>query len=249
MFTTNTFIFFSALEQFDLMVLFGPLIGGFNNMVLTALFIFGFCLLSGISERDVYSNNRTIFASFLFFTFIRKLLSENLTMEKDIYFYYTAALFGFVFFMNVLGLIPFSLNVTSYISVTFMLSCSSFLGNLIIGIRTHSWRFFGFFIPAGAPMVLAPMLFVIELISYFARLFSLAIRLFANMMAGHALLKILSSFVYVFFEANFCYNVFPVLLNFVVLAVTFLEFMIAFLQTYVFVVLSTIYTNEAIHLH
>ena len=93
------------------------------------------------------------------------------------------------------------------------------------------------------------MLFIIELISYAARLFSLAIRLFANMMAGHALLKILSSFVFVFFEAGFCYNIFPIILNIVVLAVTALEVMIAFLQAYVFVVLSTIYTNEAIHLH
>lgn len=93
------------------------------------------------------------------------------------------------------------------------------------------------------------MLLVIEIISYFARLFSLAIRLFANMLAGHALLKILSSFVYLIAEANFCYNIFLVILNILVLVVTALEFMIAFLQAYVFVVLSTIYTNEAIQLH
>lgn len=242
------FFLFSALEQFDVMDFVGPSVGGCNNMVFTLLLVFFFAY-GLVVHSYALQNSRTFFAALGFINFVRKLLSENLYMKKNIYLYYTIALFGFILLSNVFGLIPYSLTVTSYLVITLFLSGTSFVGNLIIGIRTHSWRFFGFFIPAGAPAALLVILMPIEVISYFARLFSLAIRLFANMLAGHALLKILSSFVYLFFELNFCYNIFPIVLNFVVLAVTALEVMIAFLQAYVFVVLSTIYTNEAINLH
>lgn len=240
--------FFSALEQFDLMDSFGPPVGGLNNLVLSLVSVGLFGYLVSITSYNAV-NSRAFFAALCFLNFVRRLLSENLYAKKNTYFYYTVTLFGFVLVANLLGLIPYSVTATSYLVVTLFLSGTSFIGNLIVGLRAHSWRFFGFFVPAGTPPALIEALIVIEIISYIARLFSLAIRLFANMLAGHALLKILSSFVYLAFEANFCYNIFPIILNIVVLAVTALEVMIAFLQAYVFVVLSTIYTNEAINLH
>lgn len=248
MFSLYSFSLFSALEQFDVLPVFGPAIGGINNIILAVTFIAFFLSLIFVGPRSLV-NGRTQFGLLVYFRFIRQLISENSQMPKNIYFYYTATLFGFIVASNLLGLIPYSLTVTSYLVITLFLSSMSFFGNLIIGFRVHSFRFFGFFVPAGAPEVLIPALILIELVSYASRLFSLAIRLFANMMAGHALLKILSGFVYLFLSMGTGYFIVPAILNCVVLAVTGLEFMIAFLQAYVFVVLSTIYTNEAINLH
>lgn len=240
--------FFSALEQFDVISLFGPSVGGMNNVAF-AVTLVAFIAIVLLTDARSSVNGRMSFVMYLIFSFIRQLLEENLQLKKNIFFYYTIALFGFIVTANILGLIPYSLTVTSYLAVTLFLSGMSFFGNMIIGFRLHSFRFFLFFVPAGAPEALLGMLVVIEVISYFSRLFSLAIRLFANMMAGHALLKILSGFVYLFLESGIGYFILPLILNCVVLAVTALEVMIAFLQAYVFVVLSTIYTNEAINLH
>lgn len=240
--------YFSALEQFDVIRLFGPSVGGTNNVAF-AVTLVAFVAIVLLTDARSLANDRMVFVLYIVFSFLRQLLEENLQIKKNIFFYYTVALFGFIVTANLLGLIPYSLTVTSYLAVTLFLSSMSFFGNLIIGLRLHSFRFFGFFVPAGAPEALLGMLVAIELISYFSRLFSLAIRLFANMMAGHALLKILSGFVYLFLESGIGYFVLPLVLNVVVLAVTALEVMIAFLQAYVFVVLSTIYTNEAINLH
>lgn len=248
MFFTSFAFLASALEQFDIMPVFGPAIGGINNLVLAMSFIVFFLCFVFVGARSLV-NERTLFLLYVYFRFIRQIISENAQMPKNIYFYYTAALFGFIITSNLLGLIPYSLTITSYLVITLFLSSMSFFGNLIIGLRVHSFKFFAFFVPAGAPTALIPLLICIEFVSYSSRLFSLAIRLFANMMAGHALLKILSGFVYLFLSMGTGYYIVPMILNVLVLAVTGLEFMIAFLQAYVFVVLSTIYTNEAINLH
>ena len=136
MFSSN-FIFFSALEQFDAMNLFGPFIGGVNNMVFSTFCVFVVGFVTSV-EGYGCTNSRVSFLSLTLYTFIRKLLAENLTSEKNIYFYYTIALFGFILFSNILGLIPYSLTATSYLVITFFLSGTSFFGNLVIGIRTHS---------------------------------------------------------------------------------------------------------------
>lgn len=241
---------FSALEQFDIFYLYGHLVGGINNvtcslLMLTALLYVG-------TSIDVEKTRSIVLLSAVFAVseFVRQLLKENVRSQKNVYFYYTITLFTFIIWCNLLGLIPYALTVTSYLAITMFLSSMSFFGNLFIGLRTHSFGFFAFFVPAGAPASLMWMLVAIEVISYFSRLFSLAIRLFANMMAGHALLKILSGFVFLFLQMNeSCFFVAAFVVNLVVLAVTVLEVLIALLQAYVFVVLSTIYTNEAINLH
>jgi F0F1-type ATP synthase membrane subunit a len=129
--------FFSALDQFDLMYLFGPLAAGFNNIIFTLLCVFGF-LLSGSSTGYDFTNSRVIFFSLGLYSYVRKLLAENLATNTNIYFYYTVTLFGFTLCSNIMGLIPYSLTVTSYFVITLFLSGTSFFGNLIIGIRTHS---------------------------------------------------------------------------------------------------------------
>jgi F-type H+-transporting ATPase subunit a len=148
----------------------------------------------------------------------------------------------FILLGNLLGLIPYSFTYTSHIIVTFGMALIVFLGTTIIGFAKHGLKFFGFFLPHGTPIFIAPLLVPIEVLSYFTRPVSLSLRLFANMTAGHTLLKVFGGFV---FAMGF--------LGFVPLAATIalfgLEFLVAFLQAYVFAVLTCIYLHDALHMH
>ena len=103
-------------------------------------------------------------------------------------------IFSFIFFCNLMGMIPFSFTVTSHIVVTLGLATLAFFGINVIGVKTHGFHMMALFLPSGAPLALAPLLVMIELVSYSFRVISLALRLFANMMSGHCLLKILAGF-------------------------------------------------------
>lgn len=191
-------------------------------------------------------------AAFLIYTvtdFVYNQILENLLYFKSVFLNYTLALFLFLLTCNLFGMVPYSLTVTSYLILTLNLSGMSFFANLIIALKVHGLNFFKFFVPNGVSGSLVVLMVVIELISYVARLFSMAIRLFANMLSGHALIKILSGLVFLSFSDICFFGIINILFNFVLLAVTALEVIVAALQSYVFVVLSTVYTNEAIVLH
>jgi ATP synthase subunit 6 len=146
-------------------------------------------------------------------------------------------------------MIPFSFTITSHIAITLSFSMMAFFGINVVGIRLHGFHFLSFFLPAGAPLALAPLLVIIEVVSYSFRVISLALRLFANMMSGHCLLKILAGFSWTMLNAGnilTLIHVFPLL---VIFAIVGLELAIAFLQAYVFVVLLSIYLNDALVLH
>jgi len=150
-------------------------------------------------------------------------------------------------------MVPFSITITSHLILTFSYALSFFIGINIIGIRYQKEKWFKLFLPDGVPLFIVPALFLIELISYFARVVSLSVRLFANMLSGHILLKILIGFVWSIGNAVSAIAVTWIFLSFfpllVVFAVTFLEIVIAFLQAYVFFVLLSIYLNDVINLH
>jgi ATP synthase subunit 6 len=122
------------------------------------------------------------------------VLSENVKKNGPLYFPILFTVFTFIFFCNLLGMIPFSFTVTSHIVVTLGLAIMVFFGINVIGIKTHGFHMLSLFLPSGAPIALAPLLVMIELVSYSFRVISLALRLFANMMSGHCLLKILAGF-------------------------------------------------------
>jgi len=144
-----------------------------------------------------------------------------------------------------IGLIPFAFTPTSHLVFTFSLALTCNLAFIIIGFKENGFKFLNLFVPKGGPLWLLPLIVVIEFVSYLLRTFSLSIRLFANMMAGHTLLHILSSFVTAFIKAGYLmYGIFPILL---VVAVLVLELAIAFIQAYVFIVLLCIYLNDAFH--
>ena len=139
-------------------------------------------------------------------------------------------------------MMPYSFTFTSHIAVTFAMAIVIFVGVTILGFVKHGVHFFAFFLPAGSPMFIAPLLIVIEIISYLSRPISLSVRLFANMLAGHTLLKVFAGFIV-------SLGVFGVVPLAFVIALTGLEFVIAFLQAFVFTILTCLYINDALHMH
>ena len=178
----------------------------------------------------------------LSYQFIAKMVADNIGKEGRVYFPLIFSIFIFVLFGNLLGMIPYSFTFTSHIAVTLTMALLIFIMVTLIAFFKHGMKFFSFFLPEGVPIILAPLMIAIEVISYFTRPFSLSVRLFANMMAGHTLLKVIGGFVVPLGFFGFV----PVA---GLVAVMGLEFLIAFLQAYIFTILTCIYINDAIHLH
>ena len=178
----------------------------------------------------------------LTYQFIAKMVSDNIGKEGRAYFPLIFSIFMFVLFGNLIGMIPYSFTFTSHIAVTLTMALFIFILVTVIAVMKHGIKFFSFFLPEGVPIILSPLMVIIEVISYFTRPFSLSVRLFANMMAGHTLLKVIGGFVVPL-------GIFGVVPIAGLVAVMGLEFLIAFLQAYIFTILTCIYINDAIHLH
>ena len=176
------------------------------------------------------------------YTFIAKMINDTAGPSAKPFFPFIFTLFMFVLFCNLVGMVPYSFTVTSHIIVTFMLAASIFVGVTIIGFIKHGFKYLELFVPKGVPILLLPLIIVIELISYLSRPVSLSVRLFANMMAGHTMLKVFGGFV---ISLGLLGGWLP--LGFSV-ALTGLEILIAFLQAYVFAILTCIYLNDALNL-
>ncbi len=178
----------------------------------------------------------------LSYIFIANLVKDTVGPEGRPYFPFIFTVFMFVLVGNLFGMVPYGFTFTSHIIVTFTMAVVVFLGVTVIALIKHRLRFFTFFMPPGVPMIMAPLLVPIEIISYLSRPLSLSVRLFANMLAGHTLLKVFAGFV----VTLGLFGVFP--LAFVV-ALTALEIVIALLQAFVFTILTCLYLNDALHLH
>ncbi len=178
----------------------------------------------------------------LSYEFIGNMIRDNIGAEGRPFFPFVLSLFMFILFGNLLGLVPYSFTFTSHIIVTFAMAATVFLGVTLVGIIRHGLHFFSFFVPKGVPVVMLPLMVPIEIISFLSRPISLSIRLFANMMAGHTMMKVFAGFVF----SLGIFGVAPLIMD---VALTAFEVMIAFLQAYVFTVLTCIYLNDTIHLH
>jgi F-type H+-transporting ATPase subunit a len=176
------------------------------------------------------------------YTFIANLLRDNVGAAGMAYFPFVFSLFMFILFANFLGMMPYAFTVTSHIIVTATFAIFIFLGVTLIGFIKHGPMYLKLFVPSGVPWALLPIIVPIEVISYLSRPLSLSVRLFANMLAGHTMLKVFAGFVIALGIAGAG----PLL---VMVALTALEFLVAFLQAYVFAVLTCIYINDAIHMH
>lgn len=184
------------------------------------------------------------------YDFITGLVQEQLgsTGAKK-YAAIVATTWFYILTANLLGLIPFSFATTAQLVVAFALSFSLFIGVTLIGVIKHGLHFLSFFLPSGAPIGLAPLLVVIELISYVFRPISLGVRLFANITAGHSLLAIIAGFGWSIGTCGTSFALLSIIPIIVIIAIYALELAVAFLQAYVFGVLLCIYLKDAIELH
>ena len=177
------------------------------------------------------------------YMFIAKMINDTAGSSAKAFFPFIFTLFMFVLFCNMIGMLPYSFTVTSHIIVTFMLAATVFIGVTIIGFIKHGIKYLELFVPKNVPIILLPLIIVIELISYLSRPVSLSVRLFANMMAGHTMLKVFGGFI---ISLGLLGGWLP--LSFSV-ALIGLEILVAFLQAYVFAILTCIYLNDALNLH
>jgi F-type H+-transporting ATPase subunit a len=175
------------------------------------------------------------------YEFVAGMVRDNVGNEGKAYFPFILTLFVFILFCNTLGLVPYSFTPTSHIIVTFAMALIVFVGVTIIGFAKHGLHFLQLFAPKGVPVYFLVFVAPLEVFSYFVRPFSLSIRLFANMLAGHTMLKVFGGFaVMLGILAGWA----PIVLIF---ALTGLELIIAFLQAYVFTILTCLYLHDALH--
>ncbi len=179
----------------------------------------------------------------LCYEFVASMVKDNVGSAGRQYFPFIFSLFMFILFGNLLGLIPYSFTFTSHVAVTLGMALAVFIGVTVIGFIKHGVKFLTLFVPSGVPAVMLILLVPIEILSYLSRPVSLSIRLFANMTAGHTMMKVFAAFIV---PLGFLGGWAPFAID---VALTGFEFIVAFLQAYVFAVLSCIYLNDSLHLH
>lgn len=240
------------MHQFEIKTLFpmqfGSIDASFTNsslfMVIAAALL-TLLMLVGINRRAMVPGRLQSIVE-LSYEFIANMLRDNVGTAGLRFFPFVFTLFMFILTLNLLGMIPYSFTVTSHIIVTFALAFFIFIGVTILGFAVHGFGFFKFFVPHGVPAYLLPLVVPIEVVSYLTRPISLSVRLFANMMAGHTVLKVFAGFVIALGAFGYLPGLLP--LAFMV-ALTGLEVLVAALQAYVFAILTCIYLNDALHMH
>nr|SYZ47127.1 65abb3f6-00ec-468f-b6f2-9cc2d7e5047e [Plasmodiophora brassicae] len=243
------------MEQFEITALL-PNLKIFNqqltitNSTIFAIITFASILLTfhiiTYNNKIIPSYWQSILEELLIFN--RNLIEKNIGQAGLQYFPLIFSLFSSIALTNLLGMIPYSFTITSHISVTFSLALTFFIGINLIAFSRHKFQFFGFFLPNGISALLIPLLVPIELISYITRVFSLSIRLFANIMSGHTLLKIIAGFTWSMINFGGLWYILAMFPLLIIIAVTVLELGIALLQAYVFTILICLYLNDAINL-
>lgn len=236
------------LHQFEIVPLVPIEIGGldlsFSNsslwMLITIAAITVFFVLATGGRELVPGRLQSV--AEMFYETIANMVRDNVGTEGRRYFPFIFSLFLFVLFGNTLGVIPSSFTFTSHIAVTFFMAFVIFIAVTVIGFARHGAGYLRMFFPHGAPLWTAVILVPIELISYLSRPVSLSMRLFANMMAGHILLKVFSGFVLLM-------GFFGIVPMAALIGITALELLVAVLQAYIFTILTCVYLHDAIHMH
>jgi F-type H+-transporting ATPase subunit a len=253
----------TPLEQFQIIALFPlkmfSLDFSFTNLLLiNVLMMFFFIVLVSffssdtnyLAENHFYfiPNNWQILIEICYET-ISQLLFDNLNIEGEKYFPFISVLFTFILFSNLIGLIPYSFTITSHLIITFSLSLAVFIGVNIICIERHKFNMLSLFIPSNTSFGLALLLVPIEFVSYIFKPISLGVRLFANLMAGHTLLKVIVGFAWAMLLLEDLLSVVHVIPLLVLILLMGLELGVALIQAYVFTILTCIYLNDGLNLH
>lgn len=239
----------NPLHQFQIhklinLNLFGYDISFTNSSLCMLIVIVGLsCLFIAASRKSTLIPTRLQAIVEFSYVMISDMVKENIGKEGKKYIPLIFAIFFFILGGNLLGMVPYSFTYTSHIIVTFGLALGIMTIITIIGFKIHGMHFLKFFVPEGVPSLLVPLVVPIEVISYLSRPLSLAVRLFANMLAGHTMLKVFAGFS-ITMSCWWCWG--PLLVN---ILLTGFEIVVAGLQAYVFAILSCLYLNDAINMH
>jgi len=239
----------SPMEQFQIEPLIPINIGGtdlsYTNSALFMTFAVALSALLfwGATRHRTMVPGRLQSTAEMLYEFVAGMVKDNTGQAGMKYFPFVFTLFLFILFGNLLGLMPYAFTFTSHIVVTAAMAVFVFVGVTIIGFARHGLHFFSLFVPPGAPLGIAIILAPLELFSYLIRPVSLSLRLFANMLAGHVLLKVLAGFI---ISLGLVFGIVPFV---AVFGITLLEIMVAVIQAYVFTLLTCLYLNDAINLH
>ena len=242
-----------ALSQFRLHTALGPIGASVNftqanlYMVIAGILTLGL-LWVGMRPRAMVPGRLQSAAEMAYET-VMSMCVDTIGPEGRGFFPFVFTLFFFILFGNLLGVWPYNFTFTSHIAVTMVMALFVVIMVTFVALRIHGLHFFSYFMPAGVPVALAPLLIPIEILSYLSRIISLSVRLFANMMAGHVMLEVFGAFVVMLGAAGllgivpaiFAFGINVILIGF--------EILVAVLQAYVFAILSCIYLHDAVHLH
>jgi len=251
-------MFLSPLEQFQIYPLISIQLGtldlSFTNssfIICFGIFSFLFCLdIILFSSKQIYiiSKSWQRVIEILYLVLV-SLLIENIGKKGQKFFPFIFTLFLFIFISNSIGLIPYSFTITSHLIVTFSLAFMIFSSVNIICLRKHRIELLSLFFPKGTSLALSFILIPIEIVSYIFKPLSLSVRLFANIMAGHILLKVIASFSWVMMIEGGILFIFHFIPLCIIVILFGLELGVSIIQTYVFTLLTCIYLNDAINLH
>lgn len=246
----------SPLEQFQIISLFNfklPLgidLSLTNSALISLIGISIFILLLKlVIEKGLLVPTNWQSLIEIYYEFILGLIKDSIGNKGHTYFPFIFTLFSFILMLNLLGMIPYVFSVTAHIAVTIGLSLAIWLGVTFLGFHLHGIQFLSMFMPQGAPIALAPLLVIIELVSYTARALSLGLRLAANISAGHMLLGIIGGFGFTMLNVGGFTAIGSIIPIGLVFILTFLELAVALIQSYVFSLLTIIYINDAINVH
>ena len=246
----------SPLEQFEvssLISITAPIFG-YINITLSNLGLYSLLILFIILSLHIISNNEKKILPSKWSIGIESIVTTINTMVreqlgKEIYLPFIYSLFFYILISNLIGNIPYSYTITTSVIVTIGLSFTILTGVTILGLYIHKLKFFSYFVPSGTPLALVPLLVLIETVSYLARALSLGIRLFANLVAGHTLLKIVSTFLYGMFNAGIITAIITIIPFVIFLGLCGLELAVSVIQAYVFTILTCSYIKDALNLH
>ena len=228
---------------------FGSYNFSFTNSALFMFIVVGLAIwfLTSSTASRALVPGRAQSVSEMAYEFVAGTLRDAAGHHGMQFFPLVFTLFTFVLTANLLGMFPYFFTVTSHIIVTFALAMLVILTVVLVGLYNHGFKFFKLFVPAGVPIYLIPLVTAIEIISFLSRPISLSVRLFANMLAGHITLKVFAGFIFTMSALGSLGIVGSILPLLMAVALTALEFLVAFLQAYVFTVLTCMYLNDALH--
>jgi F-type H+-transporting ATPase subunit a len=219
-----------------------------NSALFMAITVVGiWALLVGGSSAKSLIPGRIQSIAELSYEFVANTINSTAGKEGMRFFPLVFTLFMFILVANLIGLVPYTFTVTSHIIITACLALLVFLTVLVYGFYRNGLHFFNLFVPKGIPIYILPLIVFIEVLSFLSRPISHSVRLFANMLAGHITLKVFASFITLLGGLGFAGALGAVLPLGLVVALTALELLVAFLQAYVFAILTCIYLNDAIH--